>query len=93
MLSFFPLDVLDEIADLIESFYEGFLTYSFILPVFVSLISAYAFTHFSAAIHNRSDAKYCPRNLCKSEDNTQLTKKRWENVGNTLYFGCENIVI
>ena len=28
MLSFFPLDVLDEILDLIESVSEGFLTYS-----------------------------------------------------------------
>ena len=31
VLSFFPLDVLDEIWDLIESVSEGFLTYSFIL--------------------------------------------------------------
>ena len=29
MLSIFPLDVLDEIWDLIESVYEGFLIYSF----------------------------------------------------------------
>ena len=29
VLSFFPLDVLDEIWDLIESVSEGFLTYSF----------------------------------------------------------------
>ena len=29
MASFFPLDVLDEIWDLIESVSEGFLTYSF----------------------------------------------------------------
>ena len=28
MLSFFPLDVVDEIWDLIESVSEGFLTYS-----------------------------------------------------------------
>ena len=28
VLSFFPLDVLDEIWDLIESISEGFLTYS-----------------------------------------------------------------
>ena len=28
LLSFFPLDVLDEIWDLIESVSEGFLTYS-----------------------------------------------------------------
>ena len=32
MLSFFPLDVLDEIWDLIEPVSEGFLTYSSILP-------------------------------------------------------------
>ena len=31
MQSFFPLDVLDEICDLIESVSEGFLTYSFML--------------------------------------------------------------
>ena len=31
VLSFFPLDVLDEIWDLIESVSEGFLAYSFIL--------------------------------------------------------------
>ena len=31
MLSFFPLDVLDEIWDLVESVSEGFLTYSLIL--------------------------------------------------------------
>ena len=30
VLSFFPLDVLDEIWDLTESVSEGFLTYSFI---------------------------------------------------------------
>ena len=29
MLSFFPLDVLDEILDVTESDLEGFLTYSF----------------------------------------------------------------
>ena len=29
MLSFFPLDVLDEIWDVMESVSEGFLTYSF----------------------------------------------------------------
>ena len=31
MLSFCPLDVLDEICDLIEAVSEGFLTYSFTL--------------------------------------------------------------
>ena len=30
MLSFFPLDVMDEIWDLTESVSEGFLTYPFI---------------------------------------------------------------
>ena len=34
VLSFFPLDVLDEILDLIESVSEGFLTYSAILEEF-----------------------------------------------------------
>ena len=35
VLSFFPLDVLDGIWDLIESVSEGFLTYSFIWIFFV----------------------------------------------------------
>ena len=33
VLSFFPLDVLDEIWDLIESVSEGFLTYSYIKKI------------------------------------------------------------
>ena len=41
MLSFFPLDVLDGIWDLIESVSDGFLTYSFIIShhVIVHLLS------------------------------------------------------
>ena len=38
VLSFFPLDVLDEIWDLIESVSEGFLTYSFILSILSSFL-------------------------------------------------------
>ena len=37
VLSFFPLDVLDEIWDLIESVVEGFLTYSSIKSQVVHL--------------------------------------------------------
>ena len=37
VLSFFPLDVLDEIWDLIESVSEGFLTYSLSLLLFFFL--------------------------------------------------------
>ena len=33
VLSFFPLDVLDEIWDLTESVSEGFLTFSFKFPI------------------------------------------------------------
>ena len=40
VLSFFPLDVLDEIWDLIESVFEGFLTFSFIL-VYTGYVSYY----------------------------------------------------
>ena len=44
VLSFFPLDVLDEIWDLIESVSEGFLTYScFFLHLFRSVR---IFSHF-----------------------------------------------
>ena len=45
VLSFFPLDVLDEIWDLIESVSEGFLTYSFIyLDLMVILVDKMKFT-------------------------------------------------
>ena len=36
VLSFFPLDVLDEIRDLTESVSEGFLTYSSLWNRFIS---------------------------------------------------------
>ena len=36
--AFFPLDVLDEIWDLIESVSEGFLTYS---SLFITILDAY----------------------------------------------------
>ena len=37
VLSFFPLDILDGIWDLIESVSEGFLTYSYYIPSFGSV--------------------------------------------------------
>ena len=40
VLSFFPLDVLDEIWDVIESVSEGFLTYSLLSCLKVSLVVA-----------------------------------------------------
>ena len=40
VLSFFPLDVLDEIWDLIESVSEGFPTYSWHLKIFLFLALA-----------------------------------------------------
>ena len=36
VLSFFPLDVLDEIWDLIEPVSDGFLTYSYVGPIIES---------------------------------------------------------
>ena len=39
VLSFFPLDVLDEIWDLIESVSEGFLIYSFSLLIELKIVS------------------------------------------------------
>ena len=40
MLCFFPLDVLDEIWDFIESVSEGFLTYSFRMQYMDSFIAS-----------------------------------------------------
>ena len=49
VVSFFPLDVLDEIWDLIESVSEGFLTYSFILTAFEDI---YVFMLYTILSHN-----------------------------------------
>ena len=45
LLSFFPLDILDEIWDLIESVSEGYLTYSFsfLAPAAILFIEAEQF--------------------------------------------------
>ena len=61
VLSFFPLDVLDEIWDVIESGSEGFLTYSYVQNDFVAalrqavyLISSWiAFVFFSTYFNFR----------------------------------------
>ena len=42
MLSFFPLDVLDEIWDLTESVSEGFLTYSFSIFSLFLIVNNYS---------------------------------------------------
>ena len=47
VLSFFPLDVLDGIWDLIESVSEGFLTYSFIHLSFIYYQGPYIFVYLS----------------------------------------------
>ena len=41
VLSFFPLDVLDEIWDLIESVSEGFLTYSYTYKHCITLVAVF----------------------------------------------------
>ena len=58
MLSFFPLDVLDEIWDLIESVFEGFLTYSF----FIELSSYYLGDNWSSvyACFNKATGAFMP---------------------------------
>ena len=43
LLSFFPLDVLDEIWDLIESISEGFLTYSCGALLFMVILVIYKY--------------------------------------------------
>ena len=45
VLSFFPLDVLDEIWDLIESVSEGFLTYSYFYCI-TTMIKHLFYNHF-----------------------------------------------
>ena len=53
VLSFFPLDVLDEIWDLIESVSEGFLTYSF---TSISQVLQHRYLAFKAACNSLSDS-------------------------------------
>ena len=56
VLSFFPLDVLDEIWDLIESVSEGFLTYSLLFDTchfFDSVIFGVNVYFKSAIRHNK----------------------------------------
>ena len=56
-LSFFPLDVLDEVWDLIESVSEGFLTYSLISVT--SILSFSFFLPFSGTQTVRFRLKFC----------------------------------
>ena len=61
MLSFFPLDVLDEIWDVVESVSEGFLTYSYI-DVFIKSVKTGERMNDAAYIlysHCQPLAKYC----------------------------------
>ena len=66
MLSFFPLDVLDEIWDLIESVSEGFLTYSIMYDdpngsLFISILlhnSEFRFPKFALRISEFGIVKY-----------------------------------
>ena len=46
VLSFFPLDVLDGIWDLIESVSEGFLTYSFVKLVLQKFTKTHGYVCF-----------------------------------------------
>ena len=58
VLSFFPLDVLDEIWDLIESVSEGFLTYSFIERIFQRNGSLYIASNDRHAFFTSTIRKY-----------------------------------
>ena len=61
VLSFFPLDVLDEIWDLIESVSEGFLTYSyilcFVLTKYISVVKEYIIS--ASSICSYVDLRFC----------------------------------
>ena len=50
VLSFFPLDVLDEILDLIESVSEGFLTYSCLLPGYSGFIWGFILVRYFSGV-------------------------------------------
>ena len=55
VLSFFPLDVLDEIWDLIESVSEGFLTYSFSSKRQISIVNWHQAKQKEEKIRNTED--------------------------------------
>ena len=59
VLSLFPLDVLDEIWDLIESVSEGFLTYSSIVLMFcgrISVVTPGSMTILFLCVRTRAEA-------------------------------------
>ena len=65
VLSFFPLDVLDGIWDLIESVSEGFLTYSFIFALIFYLILISMFLRYCTyeiGIFHANQTTKCLRN-------------------------------
>ena len=60
VLSFFPLDVLDEIWNLIESVSEGFLTYSYIIETpFQHDVNVFPIDH-----RKRRRVKTCDKPRC-----------------------------
>ena len=71
VLSFFPLDVLDEIWDLIESVSEGFLTYSYLnlkyLELFHFLSDSMATAQQSSIKSYKMNSKICISSYYKND--------------------------
>ena len=80
VLSFFPLDVLDEIWDLTESVSEGFLTYFFkIIPKFIDGYSFRVIMEEDNASYNRK-IRYLDKNL--------IANSIGRNKPNILHTSC-----
>ena len=68
VLSFFPLDVLDEIWDLTESVSEWFLTYSYSFCDSVNRIVFRAQPVFSTYCIKHAPVFFCRTGICQTQD-------------------------
>ena len=77
MLSFFPLDVLGEIWDVIESVSEGFLTYSFLFLALVVLFSTErnGLSNFGRGLTKEHSCEIISKSVLKSNLGGRSRKK------------------
>ena len=80
VLSFLPLDVLDEIWDLIESVSEGFLTYSYIRLTMLSKKSLSMFNRSSRYLEVEMKASITPDYLRNIEIRIKIKIKKHEDT-------------
>ena len=90
VLSFFPLDVLDEIWDLVESVSEGFLTYSCFIAITPSHLTINRTSvlrhHNSNFIPFSTGRDSFPKSLSRSMELTQLVSSKQDQTQNQIHY-------